>query len=108
MTDTLEGGCLCGRVRWRAEEPVRHRTHCHCSLCRKGSGAIVVAWITVQRTGFAWTGEPPATYRSTPSAERSFCAVCGSKLTFVHDDVPDDIGLAVGCLHDVEAEIGRA
>lgn len=99
----LEGGCLCGRVRWRAEGPVRHRTHCHCTLCRKGSGAIEVPWITVAGGGFAWTGERPAVYRSTPRAERSFCAACGSKLTFIHQDRPDEVDIAVGSLDDAEA-----
>lgn len=102
MTGGIEGGCLCGRVRWRAEEPVRHRTHCHCSLCRKGSGAIEVPWITVERRLFAWTAGKPTVYRSTAAAERSFCPVCGSKLTFAHDDVPDDMDIAVGSLDDVE------
>lgn len=102
MTGTLQGGCLCGRVRWRAAPPVLHRVHCHCSLCRKGSGAVEVPWITVQRDQFAWTGDSPALYRSTPAGERSFCAVCGSKLTFTHDDVPDDIDIAIGSLDDIE------
>lgn len=103
MSAALEGGCLCGRTRWRADGPVLHRVHCHCSLCRKGSGAVEVPWITVERRHFAWTGEPPARYRSSAKGERSFCPVCGSKLTFVHDDVADDIDIAIGALDDVEA-----
>lgn len=103
MSAVLEGGCLCGRTRWRTSGPVLHRVHCHCSLCRKGSGAVDVPWITVERRHFAWTGEPPALYRSTAKGERSFCPVCGTKLTFVHDDVPDDVDIAVGSLDDIEA-----
>ena len=103
MAGALEGGCLCGRTRWRAEGPVLHRVHCHCSLCRKGSGAVEVPWITVERRHFAWSGEPPALYRSSAKGERSFCPVCGAKLTFVHDDVPDDVDIAVGALDEVEA-----
>ncbi|WP_189988784.1 GFA family protein [Thalassobaculum fulvum] len=103
MTRVLEGGCLCGRTRWRADGPVLHRVHCHCSLCRKGSGAVEVPWITVERRHFAWTGGPPTFYRSSAEGERGFCPVCGTKLTFTHDDVPDDIDLAVGSLDDAEA-----
>lgn len=103
MTAALEGGCLCGRTRWRADGPVLHRVHCHCSLCRRASGAVEVPWITVERRHFAWTGAPPSLYRSSANAERSFCPVCGGKLTFVHDDVPDDVDIAVGSLDDVEA-----
>lgn len=103
MTGSLEGGCLCGRTRWRTEGPVLHRVHCHCRLCRKGSGAVEVPWITVERRHFAWTAGLPALYRSSAKGERGFCAVCGSKLTFVHDDVPDDVDIAVGAMDDVEA-----
>ncbi len=103
MTDVLAGGCLCGRCRWRATGPVLHRVHCHCSLCRKGSGAVEVPWITVERRHFAWTGEPPALYRSSAKGERSFCPRCGSKLTFSHDDLPDDVDVAVGSLDDAGA-----
>lgn len=103
MTTALTGGCSCGRTRWRAEGPVLHRVHCHCTLCRKGSGAIEVPWLTVERDRFAWTAAPPALYRSTPKGERSFCPVCGSKLTFAHDDFADHIDLAIGSLDDVEA-----
>ena len=75
MAGALEGGCLCGRTRWRAEGPVLHRVHCHCSLCRKGSGAVEVPWITVERRHFAWSGEPPAPLRTEvnvpPTATRS-------------------------------------
>lgn len=103
MTTPLQGGCLCGRTRWRADGPVLHRVHCHCSLCRKGSGAVEVPWITVERRHFAWTGEPPALYRSSAKGERSFCPVCGTKLSFVHDDVADDVDIAIGAMDDVEA-----
>ena len=98
MSAPLTGGCLCGRVRWIAEAPVLHRVHCHCSLCRRASGAVEVPWVTVARDGFRWTGAEPALYRSTASAERSFCPTCGSKITFVHDDLPDEVDIAVGSL----------
>ncbi len=102
MSAPLTGGCLCGRVRWIAEAPVLHRVHCHCSLCRRASGAVEVPWVTVARDRFRWTGAEPALYRSTASAERSFCPTCGSKITFVHDDLPDEVDIAVGSLDDVE------
>jgi hypothetical protein len=99
----LQGGCLCGQVRWRAEGPVLHRVHCHCTLCRRGSGALVVPWITVERRHFAWTAVPPAFYRSTAKGERGFCPACGAKLSFTHDDFADHVDLALGSLDDAEA-----
>ena len=99
----LTGGCSCGRVAWRAGGSVLHRVHCHCALCRKGSGGILVPWLTVNRAQFAWIREHPLFYRSTAKGERSFCPVCGSKLTFTHDDEPDHIDLTLGSMDDAEA-----
>ena len=31
----LEGGCLCGRVRFKISGPPLVVTHCHCSMCRR-------------------------------------------------------------------------
>ena len=35
----LTGGCFCGRVRYEARGPAFNRTSCHCSICRRTSGA---------------------------------------------------------------------
>ena len=47
---TVEGGCLCGRVRYRvAGAPVRV-THCHCTLCRRSAEAPFLTWATFRAT----------------------------------------------------------
>ena len=38
--ETLEGGCLCGAVRYRATSPVK-TNYCHCRLCQRSAGAPV-------------------------------------------------------------------
>lgn len=44
----LEGGCLCGAVRYRVTGKPYHVTHCHCSMCRRASGAPLVTWFSVK------------------------------------------------------------
>ena len=39
MGDALTGSCLCGGVRYEITGPFRRAGHCHCSRCRKHSGA---------------------------------------------------------------------
>lgn len=39
MTQTLTGGCLCGAVRYSISAPLKNVIACHCSHCRKISGA---------------------------------------------------------------------
>ena len=42
---TWTGGCLCGRLRYRADaEPVR-AVICHCSICRRVSGAPMLCFV---------------------------------------------------------------
>jgi hypothetical protein len=41
--ETYEGGCHCGRVRFRVTADPAHVTECHCSVCtRKGFLHLIV------------------------------------------------------------------
>ncbi len=81
---SIEGGCLCGAVRYRIQgEPLSSGT-CQCNTCRKISAAAIVPWITVESKDFAFTAGPPVDYKSSPPATRSFCGRCGTPLTFRH------------------------
>lgn len=80
MSESHHGGCLCGAVRYTITGPLRDIVACHCSQCRRTSGHFVAATsapaaaLTVERdTGLAW-------YRSSDTAERGFCRVCGGNL----------------------------
>jgi hypothetical protein len=77
-----EGGCLCGAIRYRITGPIAWAAHCHCSMCRRASGAAALTWATVLAANFTFTRGKPATYRSSENAERRFCSSCGSPLTF--------------------------
>ena len=87
----LDGGCLCGAVRYRISAAPIDAGYCHCRMCQRSAGAPVVAWLTMASEGFAWTKGAPAAYRSSPEAERLFCGACGTPLLF------EDLG---GTTHD--------
>ena len=38
----LEGGCLCGNIRYRSVNAPVFVSHCHCQRCRRHSGALFV------------------------------------------------------------------
>ena len=46
MNLPLEGGCLCGGVRYRISAEPHHASYCHCRMCQRSAGAPVVAWLT--------------------------------------------------------------
>jgi hypothetical protein len=97
-TLTHTGGCLCGAVRFRARGNPTLVDHCHCSMCRKASGAPVVTSANFPAESFAWTKGKLKFYRSSPKARRGFCAKCGSQLTFRFDKRTDYVSVNVGCL----------
>src|ERR1044072_2917868 len=91
---TLEGGCLCGRLRYRIDGPILQSDWCHCRLCQRSAGAPAVAWLTVPRTDFRFTQGEPRTFASTAKGRRQFCADCGTQLVFFDGDAERDITLA--------------
>jgi hypothetical protein len=103
MTAATHGGCLCGAVRYRAGGEASHPTLCHCASCRRAAGAPVVAWVTFPRADFAFTQGTPTRYRSSPPVLRSFCATCGTPLTYQHDAHPGEIDITVASLDDPSA-----
>ena len=68
MPNGHDGGCLCGKVRFRVTAPAIDTGYCHCRMCQKNSGAPAVAWATFPAESFAWTAEPPATWCACPRA----------------------------------------
>ncbi len=98
-----QGGCLCGAVRYSVSGQPCHLTHCHCTLCRRASGAAFVTWFSVPSEGLRMTRGEPVRYRSSPLAVRSFCGRCGTQLTFQRDDTPSEVDVTVCSLDAPEA-----
>jgi len=74
----VTGGCLCSAVRYVVNGPLRPVVNCHCTQCRKTSGHHVAA-TSALRSDIDISGEV-TWYRSSETAQRGFCAVCGSNL----------------------------
>ena len=79
----LTGGCQCGAVRYQLTARPRNASICHCRMCQKAGGAPFMAFTGATRPErFAFTRGAPAVYRSSEIAERGFCAICGTPLTY--------------------------
>lgn len=97
-----QGGCLCGALRYRIDAALDDVAHCHCSLCRRSSGGIVVTWATLPRTVFQWLAGRPASYESTPGNWRRFCGHCGTQLVFESEQSPDSLDVTIASLDHPE------
>lgn len=88
---SLQGGCLCGAVRYRVSGKPKNTMVCHCQTCRRAAGAPVVAWLTFASSHFHWTQGKPVAFHSTPPVVRTFCGACGTPLTYAHERSPKTI-----------------
>lgn len=95
VTAPITASCLCGAVGLTITGPLRPPMACHCTQCRKTSGHFSAASGT-PRSGLSIAG-PLRWFRSSPGAQRGFCATCGSNLLWQADGA-DEAFVAVGSI----------
>jgi hypothetical protein len=97
----MEGGCHCGRVRFRVTASLDRVTECNCSICAK--------------KGFLHLIVPPAQFEllrgkddlttyafNTGIAKHTFCKHCGMHPFYVPRSDPDKIDVNVRCLDGID------
>ena len=107
---SLQGGCLCGKVRYTVSADPVFAGVCHCKDCQKGSGSAFSMVMAVPEPGLAITGAT-TTYASLADSgkekSRRFCPTCGSPITAEASVMPGIVMVEVGTLDDPEAaELG--
>jgi hypothetical protein len=98
----VRGSCLCGGVRYEVSGPFLRANACHCSRCRKHSGAAASTQGRVPREAFALTAGAELIKAYTPDEGmvKAFCSVCGSSL--FGGSWPDgpEVSIRLGTLDD--------
>jgi hypothetical protein len=91
------GGCLCGAVRYRIRGALRGIIACHCSQCRRTSGHHAAMTSAPAANVELTTAVGLVWYRSSDTAERGFCGVCGGNL-FWRQFSRDTMSITAGTL----------
>jgi hypothetical protein len=78
----LQGGCLCGALRYEATPTHRDGYYCHCRMCQLAFGNTRAAYFNLRKDQVRWLNGPPAYYASSKIARRAFCGRCGTPLSF--------------------------
>lgn len=93
----FEGGCHCGRVRFRVRAGARVALDCNCSICTMKAFLHLI----VPRDAFELLDGAAelSTYTfNTGVAKHTFCRVCGVHPFYVPRSHPDGIDVNVRCL----------
>ncbi len=94
----VEGGCFCGAIRYEFESGDYPVANCHCSMCRKTSGAAFVTWAVVPKDVFTYTSGSPTELQSSETGTRYFCGKCGTPVVCVNTQHPEIVDITVGSL----------
>lgn len=99
----LEGGCLCGRVRYRAQAEPGFIGVCHCSDCQRFTGSAYSTVIAVPSAAVTVTGTLKTFSKAGDSGKlihRRFCPECGSGIMDEADALSGIAMLNAGTLDD--------
>src|SRR5204863_7558549 len=99
----MQGGCHCGRVRFRVTADLDRVTDCNCSICtKKGMLHLIVP---PERFALLSGKEELTTYEfNTGTAKHTFCRHCGIHPFYVPRSDPDKIDVNVRCLEGVDPD----
>ena len=102
----IEGGCLCGAVRYSTTAKPVLVGVCHCRDCQKFTGSAFGFLVRVPRAAFALRG-PVKTFSKPADSGRPilrlFCPECGSSIAEEPGSRPELVILNGGTLDDPDA-----
>jgi hypothetical protein len=92
---SLQGGCLCGRIRYAVDGSITDVDNCHCSMCRRFHGAAFATYGKVAAEHFRWLAGQDllSVYETSPGIGWAFCRNCGSSLGVPKDGALSEITL---------------
>ena len=84
---TLTGSCFCRAVQYAVADEFAYAVNCHCSNCRRTTGAAFKPIAGIPRDRFRVTrGENNLLVYGEPTGNDTHCATCGSLLFSVVRD----------------------
>ena len=101
MERIYEGGCHCGRVRFRVRTDLAGILDCNCSICRKKGFLHLI--VPPERFEIVQGEDALSSYTfGTGVARHTFCGTCGIHPFYVPRSHPDKIDVNVRCLDEVD------
>lgn len=99
----IEGGCLCGDVRYEADAEPAFVGVCHCGDCQRFTGSAFATVMAVPSSALKVSGKLKTFSKHGDSGQvihRRFCPECGSGIVDEADAMPGIAMINVGTLDD--------
>lgn len=100
----IEGGCLCGAIRYTSKAQPLVTAVCNCRHCQRQTGTSFSILLGLPKGSLELTGDTPATFHDTGTSglpvQRRFCARCGSPILSEVTATPTIDWLKAGTLDD--------
>lgn len=104
MTDILEGGCLCGAVRYRAKGAPLRTLVCHCRFCQKMTGSSFYAESMFPIEAVELDGQlsvhDHVSQTSGQAVHLHFCPKCSTTVSLTFDRWPQLRAISRGTYDD--------
>ena len=99
----VSGRCYCGRTSFSSVARPTAVAYCHCTDCRRVTGAPVAAFAAFDEAAVTWMPDEGQTVSINAGVRRSFCRHCGSPLTGRYDYLPGTVYVPLGILDQANA-----
>lgn len=101
----VQGGCLCGNLRYEVKDKPSRVTMCHCKFCQKATGGAYLVEPIFDKQDFSMLVGEPKIYTHTSDGSGKlvfihFCDTCGTKLFLTFERFAEVIGVYGGTFDD--------
>jgi hypothetical protein len=108
MSMTLEGGCLCGQVRFTVNQAPLRTFVCHCTFCQRVTGSAFYAESIFRNEAVQFNGGELRQYAHVSDGSGKqvyvqFCPTCGTTVGLGFERWPDLRAISRGCYDDPNA-----
>lgn len=100
----IQGGCLCGAIRYRSDAEPLMTVICNCKNCQRQAGTAFSLIVAVPKGTLVMEGAQPAVYNDVGESGqpvlRRFCSKCGSPILSEVAITPQMDWIKAGTLDD--------
>ena len=95
--EAASGRCRCGRVQWQVSGVPLAVSYCHCSDCRRATGAPLTVFVGYRDEQLRIAGEP-AMHSLRDDVQRLFCSHCGTPIGYRDGALPREFYFYLGVM----------